>query len=84
MRAAFFAFLGYFLTIPGIVLMGVLDASLVFFLPLGIDFVVILMTARRPEWFWLYALLATVGSVIGAALPSTEIASTVLSTVTTT
>ena len=46
MRAAFFSFLGYFLTIPGIVLMGVLDASMVFFLPLGIDFVVILMTAR--------------------------------------
>lgn len=67
MRAAFFAFLGYFLTIPGIVLMGVLDASMVFFLPLGIDFIVILMTARKPEWFWLYALLATLGSVIGAA-----------------
>ena len=47
--------------------MGVLDASMVFFLPLGIDFVVVLMTARRPELFWLYALLATVGSVGGAA-----------------
>lgn len=67
MRAAFFAFLGYFLTIPGIVLMGILDASMVFFLPLGIDFIVILMTARKPEWFWLYALLATLGSVMGAA-----------------
>jgi membrane protein YqaA with SNARE-associated domain len=66
-RAAFFSFLGYFLTIPGIVVMGALDASMVFFLPLGIDFVVILMTARKPEWFWLYAVLATVGSLIGAA-----------------
>ena len=67
MRAAFFSLLGYFLTVPGIVCMGILDASMVFFLPLGIDFVVILMTARKPEWFWLYALLATVGSLIGAA-----------------
>ena len=67
MRAAFFAFLGYFLTLPGIVVMGVLDASMVFFLPLGIDFIVILMTARKPEWFWLYAVLATIGSLIGAA-----------------
>ena len=66
-RAAFFSFLGYFLTMPGIVLMGVLDASMVFFLPLGIDFVVILMTARKPDLFWLYALLATFGSLIGAA-----------------
>lgn len=48
--------------------MGALDASLVFFLPLGIDFVVIIMTARTPQLFWVYALLAAVGSVIGASL----------------
>ena len=47
--------------------MGALDASLVFFLPLGIDFVVIIMTARKPELFWLYAVLASLGSVIGGA-----------------
>jgi membrane protein YqaA with SNARE-associated domain len=67
MRAFFLSILGYFLSPAGIVLMGILDASMVFFLPLGIDFVVIIMTARRPGWFALYALLATVGSVIGAA-----------------
>ena len=67
MRAFFFSILGYFLTPAGIVLMGALDASLVFFLPLGIDFVVIVMTARQPELFWLYALLATAGSLAGAA-----------------
>ena len=67
MRAFFFSILGYFLTPAGIVLMGALDASLVFFLPLGIDFVVVIMTARKPELFWLYALLATVGSLVGAA-----------------
>lgn len=66
-RAFFFSFLGYFLTPPGLVLIGFLDASMVFFLPLGIDFAVILMTARRPELFWLYALLATTGSTLGAA-----------------
>lgn len=67
MRAFFFSILGYFLSSFGIVFMGILDASMVFFLPLGIDFVVIIMTARKPELFWLYALLATVGSVTGAA-----------------
>jgi len=66
-RPLFFSFLGYFLSPAGIILMGILDASMVFFLPLGIDFVVILMAARKPELFWLYALLATIGSVIGAA-----------------
>lgn len=68
MRALFYSLLGYFLTPFGLVLMGALDSSLVFFLPLGIDFVVIILTARHPELFWLYAILATVGSLIGAAL----------------
>ncbi len=67
MRGAFFAFLGYFLTPAGLVAMGVLDASVVFFLPFGIDFVTILMAARKPELFWLYTLLATVGSTLGSA-----------------
>lgn len=59
--------LSYFLTPGGLLLLGVLDASVVFFLPLGIDFVVIILSARKPELFWMYGLLATVGSVIGAA-----------------
>lgn len=67
MRAFFFSVLGYFLSPLGVVIMGVLDASMVFFLPLGIDFVVIIMAARKPDLFWLYALLATIGSVAGAA-----------------
>jgi membrane protein YqaA with SNARE-associated domain len=68
MRTLFNSLLGYFLTPVGVVLMGALDSSLVFFLPLGIDFVVIILTARKPELFWMYALLATLGSVIGAAV----------------
>jgi membrane protein YqaA with SNARE-associated domain len=67
MRAVFYSLLGYFLTPAGLVVMGALDSSMVFFLPLGIDFVVILLAARKPELFWLYAILATIGSVIGAA-----------------
>ena len=66
MRAFFYSLLAYFLTPWGIVLMGALDSSLIFFLPLGIDFAVIILSARKPELFWLYAILATVGSVLGA------------------
>jgi len=66
-RSLFYSFLGYFLTPGGLILMGALDSSLLFFLPLGIDFAVVILAARRPELFWLYALLATVGSVIGGA-----------------
>jgi membrane protein YqaA with SNARE-associated domain len=67
MKSIFYSLLAYFLTPIGVLVMGALDASLVFFLPLGIDFVVIIMAARKPELFWLYAILATVGSLIGAA-----------------
>lgn len=68
MRGLFYSFLGYFLTPPGLVVLGALDSSIIFFLPLGIDFAVIILAAKTPELFWLYAILATVGSVIGAAV----------------
>lgn len=67
MKTLFNSLLSYFLTPGGVLLMGAMDASLVFFLPLGIDFVVIIMAARKPELFWTYALLASVGSLLGAA-----------------
>ena len=66
MRAFFYSLLGSFLTPWGLVAMGALDSSLIFFLPLGIDFAVIILAARNPHLFWLYAILATIGSIIGA------------------
>jgi membrane protein YqaA with SNARE-associated domain len=68
MRGLFYSFVGYFLTPPGLVAMAALDSSLIFFLPLGIDFVLILLSGRKPELFWLYAILATVGSVVGSVV----------------
>ncbi|MBA3886226.1 MAG: VTT domain-containing protein [Acidobacteria bacterium] len=68
MRAFFDSLIGYFLTPGGLVLMAALDSSLVFFLPLGVDLVVVVLSAREPEFFWLYGLLATMGSLLGAAL----------------
>jgi membrane protein YqaA with SNARE-associated domain len=68
MRGLFSSFFAYFLTPAGLVALGVLDSSVIFFLPLGIDVALIILAARRSELFWLYALAATAGSVIGAAL----------------
>ena len=67
MRSFFYSLLSYFLTPGGLFVMAALDSSLIFFLPLGIDFAVIVLTARKSELFWLYALIATAGSVVGAA-----------------
>lgn len=66
MRALIDSLLGSFLTPWGLTLLAALDSSLVFFMPLGIDFVVVILAARSPDQFWLYALLASAGSVAGA------------------
>jgi membrane protein YqaA with SNARE-associated domain len=68
MRSFFYSLLGYFLTTPGLVVLAALDSSVVFFLPLGIDFGLVVLTARNPSLFWIYAVLATSGSLVGAAL----------------
>jgi len=65
-RDFFSSLVGFFMNPAGLIVLGALDSSLVFFLPLGIDVALILVTARDPEWFWAYALAATAGSVAGA------------------
>jgi len=57
-----------FLSWWGTYLLAALDASMVFFLPFGVDALVIYLAARNGMWFWLYPLLATAGSVTGAAV----------------
>ncbi len=58
----------FFLTWWGAYVLGALDASMVFFLPFGIDALVIYLSARNGVLFWIYPLLATAGSVTGAAV----------------
>jgi membrane protein YqaA with SNARE-associated domain len=59
---------GTFASASGVLVLGILDSTVVFFLPLGIDAVVILMAAGHPRTAWLYPLLATAGSLIGSAV----------------
>lgn len=65
---SFNAAFGFFLTWWGAFLMAALDTTLLFFLPFGIDALVIYLAARDGDLFWLYPLLATAGSLAGAAL----------------
>lgn len=62
------AALSVFLTWWGAFVIAALDASMLFFLPFGVDAVVIYLAARNSELFWLYPLLATAGSTAGAAV----------------
>jgi membrane protein YqaA with SNARE-associated domain len=60
-------YLGVFLTWWGPFVVGALDASLVVFMPFGVDALVIYLAARDAHLFWLYPILAAAGSVFGAA-----------------
>ena len=68
MSGFFGSFFAFFLTWWGAFLLGALDTSMLFFLPFGIDAVVIFLSARDRDLFWLYPILATAGSAVGATL----------------
>jgi membrane protein YqaA with SNARE-associated domain len=61
-------YLGVFLTWWGPFVVGALDASPVFFMPFGVDALVIYLAARDEHLFWLYPILAAAGSLVGAAI----------------
>ena len=52
----------------GVLVLGVLDSTPFNWLPLGIDTAVVLLAARYGKLAWIAALLATLGSVCGAAM----------------
>lgn len=65
---SFNAAFSFFLTWWGAFLMAALDTTLLLFLPFGIDALVVYLAARDRDLFWLYPLLATAGSLAGAAI----------------
>ena len=52
----------------GVFVLAALDSTLFFSLPFGIDAAVIILAARLRELWWIVPLLATSGSIVGAAL----------------
>src|SRR5436190_5902798 len=52
----------------GLALLAAVDASLVFFLPFGVDAVLISLVASDPDHAWLYTATATAGSLAGGTL----------------
>lgn len=61
-------FLRFFVTWWGAAVLAALDTSMLFFLPFGVDAVVIYLAARNEGLFWVYPILATAGSLAGAAV----------------
>src|SRR3984885_11952605 len=52
----------------GVIVLAALDSTLFFSLPFGIDAAVIILAARLRGFWWIVPLLATAGSIAGAAL----------------
>ncbi len=52
----------------GVIVLAALDSTLFFSLPFGIDAAVILLAARLRNMWWIVPLIATAGSVGGAAI----------------
>src|SRR5438093_9864028 len=59
--------LRFMLSPLGIGVLAALDSTLVFWLPLGLDLAMVILGARHPHWFWVYPVVATAGSLLGAA-----------------
>jgi membrane protein YqaA with SNARE-associated domain len=62
------AFVHFFVSLPGVVALAALDSTFFFTLPLGIDAAIVILAARGGVYFWLTPLLATAGSLVGAAI----------------
>jgi membrane protein YqaA with SNARE-associated domain len=60
--------IGLFATPLGVVALATLDSTLFFSAPFGIDAAVILLAARDHDLVWTIPILATAGSIAGAAL----------------
>src|SRR5262247_3326722 len=68
MRGFFATIFGSFLSWWGLWLIAALDSTMVFFLPLAVDIAVVILTSRSRELFWMYPILASAGSLCGAAV----------------
>jgi membrane protein YqaA with SNARE-associated domain len=59
---------GRFFSPWGLGLLAALDSSVVFFLPFGVDAVLVSLVARQPDRLWLSVLTAAMGSLVGGAI----------------
>ena len=60
--------IAFFASPAGVVVLAALDSTLFFNLPLGIDAAVVLLSARAGAFAWIVPVLATTGSIGGAAI----------------
>src|SRR5207249_1209824 len=68
MRGFFAGIFGTLVSWWGLWLIAAADSTMVFFLPFGVDIIVIVLASRSRELFWVYPILASAGSLCGAGV----------------
>src|SRR5919109_4049721 len=68
MRTFLISIFGGLMTWWGLWLIAGMDSTMVFFLPLAVDIAVIVLSSRAHEMFWIYPIIASAGSLCGAAV----------------
>lgn len=63
----FHSLFGLFLSAWGAFVLSFLDSTVLFVIPFGNDALIVYLVARNHELMWLYPLLMTAGSLLGAA-----------------
>jgi len=67
MRSFFISIFASLLSWWGIGLIAALDSTIIVVIPLAVDIGMIILASRSPELFWVYPIIGTIGSIIGAA-----------------
>lgn len=68
LRSFLLSIFGSLLSWWGLAVLAALDSTLVVVIPLAVDIAVIVLTSRSRDLFWLFPIIASLGSLGGAAL----------------
>src|SRR5260370_2176384 len=68
MRSFLIGIFGSLMSVWGVWLIAALDSTIVVIVPLAVDIAVIVLASRAHEMFWLVPLIASGGSLCGAAV----------------
>ena len=68
LRSFFLSIFGSLMTWWGLAIIAALDSTLIVVIPLAVDIAVIVLTSRSRDLVWLYPMIASLGSLGGAAV----------------
>ena len=68
LRGFFISIFGGLVSWWGLALIAALDSTIVVVIPLAVDIAVIVLASRSRDLFWLYPIIGSLGSLVGAAL----------------